>query len=543
MDLTERQVEPREIYFYEGIKYIPKILELVDKNRLSKTYGCFDRSFWHYRTSDFPSGMYQEAVLPLTLAYTINHPANPFYQEERLKELVWAGIEFARKSSHRDGSCDDYFPYERASGATAFSLYACTEAAILLGFTDEAFLQFFKKRANYLAQSGFEESGILSNHKALIVLALYNVFLLTGENDFLVHAERRLGDLLRLQKAEGWFPEYEGCDPGYLTFTIDFLAKYYEKSKDKRVLNPLWRAIEFSAFFMHPDGSYGGEYGSRNTFHFMPHGFEIMAPIIPPAYPLVDQFLDSLKSGNRSYLEDDRLFSHYVYNFFQAYQAYTTRPQNSHSVLAERKFSEFFKEAGLLVKKTKQNYAVLSIFKGGAGKIYKNGELCYSDCGLVGSTKNGKRFISQIVGDFSHEWKDGKLVIEGYCYEYKDLVFSPLLFLLFRSFLNLIGRFLPPNFVRSLIQAKVILKKKKKFPLRFRKEIDTESFDEVTYHFFLEKKSIRLSELWIATDATFIYVATSQPYQKGSLESWIDLSSILPWLHQNRKALFRHPLS
>ena len=70
------QTDQRLLYLKEGLQYIPKLLQLLDKNRLSSTYGCFDRAFWHYRTSDFPSGMYQEAVLPLALAYKINHPAN-----------------------------------------------------------------------------------------------------------------------------------------------------------------------------------------------------------------------------------------------------------------------------------------------------------------------------------------------------------------------------------------------------------------------------------------------------------------------------------
>ena len=61
--------------------------------------------------------MSQEMVLPLALAYAREYPDNKYYQTERLKELSEAAIRYMIKSSHKDGTCDDYFPYERAMGA------------------------------------------------------------------------------------------------------------------------------------------------------------------------------------------------------------------------------------------------------------------------------------------------------------------------------------------------------------------------------------------------------------------------------------------
>lgn len=59
----------RACYAQVGLGGIPKIVSLLDRNRLSPTYGCFDRAFWHYKTASFPSGMAQEFVLPLALVY------------------------------------------------------------------------------------------------------------------------------------------------------------------------------------------------------------------------------------------------------------------------------------------------------------------------------------------------------------------------------------------------------------------------------------------------------------------------------------------
>jgi len=531
----------RELYFEEGIPYLPKIFELVDRNRLSSTYGCFDRAFWHYRTSDFPSGMYQECVLPLAIVWGLRHLENPYFQQERIRELVWAGIDFARHSSRPDGSCDDYFPYERAAGAAAFSLYACTEACLLLNFEEPRFQSFFKKRASCLDYKGYQESGVLSNHKALIVLCLYNVFLLTQDLSFKARAEKRRDDLLSLQSEEGWFPEYEGCDPGYLSFTIDFLAKYFQKSKDEKVLEPLRKAIEFSSYFLHPDGTLGGEYGSRNTFHFLPHAYELMGNRVPQALEMADRFLETVEKKRRSYLEDDRLFCHYTYNFLQAYQDYTPRKEKT-AVSQPEDFTKFFQEAGLLVRRSKPYHAVISSAKAGVAKIFKGDELCWCDSGFVGKAKNGIKFTSAVRGQNKFHFEGNRIVIEGSCYEHRELIFNPLTFVLFRLFLLVIGRFLPANVTRRLLQWKTILKARKKFPLRFKKVFSLKESAFVEYTLERLDPKLSIEELWIGSDATFIYVATSQSYQPGSLKPWINLKEVLGDLNSQKAVVFRREL-
>jgi hypothetical protein len=99
----------KELFAREALRQIPKILTLLDRNSHSPTYGCFDRNFWHYKMVDFPSGMAQEFVWPLALAYSINAPGNVYYQQQSLKRWAEAGILYAARSAHSDGSCDDYF--------------------------------------------------------------------------------------------------------------------------------------------------------------------------------------------------------------------------------------------------------------------------------------------------------------------------------------------------------------------------------------------------------------------------------------------------
>lgn len=532
----------RECLFREAIAYLPRLLELVDRNRMHATYGCFDRAFWHYRTSDFPSGMYQEAVLPLALAYLTEHPANRFYGQERIRELAVAGIHYAATSSHRQGSCDDYFPYERAAGAAGFSLYACTEAYQLLGLEDPFLVEFFKRRALYLAKEGFRESGVLSNHKALIVLCLYQVFQITQDVIFKEYAHKCLTKLLELQTGEGWFPEYGGCDPGYLSFTIDFLAKYYQKSGDSNLVEPLVRAIEFASYFLHPDGTYGGEYGSRNTYHLLPHGLEIMGKHSPWALWMVNRFLHALENRNRSFIDDDRIFIHYVYNYLQAYRDFRLEREDA---AKEREVKEikYFKEAGLCVVRTEEHYAVFSLCKGGVGKIYRGGELLYADSGLVGKSTGGKILITQVSEGWRIEFAEDRFEVEGTAYEYRQLLLKPWSFLLFRLFQLCLGRFLPANILRRMIQKKAILKAGRRFPLRVRKEVSFDRLDEIHWHLELTDPVAKIDALYLASDATFTYVATSQPYQPGTLMPWRDLSSYLPELNEKRTVSFTVRLS
>ena len=136
-------VAERDILAHEALQQIPTILTLLDRNRHSPTYGCFDRNYWHYRIIDFPSGMAQEFVLPLALAYSLDIPGNPYYQQASIKEWVEAGILYAASSAHADGSCDDYFPFERAGGAVAFSLLACLDAYQITGLVNPSILAFF----------------------------------------------------------------------------------------------------------------------------------------------------------------------------------------------------------------------------------------------------------------------------------------------------------------------------------------------------------------------------------------------------------------
>ncbi|MFO7586834.1 MAG: hypothetical protein R6X22_02070 [Gemmatimonadota bacterium] len=506
---------------------------MIDKNRFSGTYGCFDREYWHYRTIDFPCGMSQEFCLPLALAFKYPFPHNPYYQNERLRELVIAAIRFARKSTHPDGSCDDYFPHERALGAHVFSTYALTESYLELGLDASEFRDFFRLRGDWLIANN--ESGRLSNHQALAALALYNVYLVTGDDRFSRASNDFREITLSWQHEEGWFQEYEGADPGYHSCTISFLGKLWQKSADDSLKEPLTRAVEFAAHFMHPDGSYGGEYGSRNTYHFYPHGFEIWAQFSPTAARVAETYLTRSMPERRRYFNDDnRMCAHYVYDWMQAWRDYHPDRQG---LLEEHRepFERWFEGAGLLVKKTGTYYAVASLAKGGVLKVFDEEGPLHSDTGLMLRTVNGDTLVSHLI-DPEHAVRfdpaEGTATVTGPMSRRRQPLSSPLKQVIFRLMNLTLGR-LGPDLVRRLLQ-RILITGKQRSGFRFERRI-TFARDHVCISDAIDAGGgdHGVVEIAVGSDATSIYVANSNTFQESTLIPWRDCSEFAAALNRD----------
>lgn len=549
LNLSPELESLRRRYSDEALRSIPKLLQLVDRNRYSPTYGSFDRAYWHYRTMDFPCGMAQEFCLPLALVYKNPYADNPYYHQPRMRELALAGVDFARRSAHADGSCDDYFPNERALGALVFSLYACTETCLQLEEKRRDFLEFFARRAAHLMEHN--ESGQLTNHQAFAALALHNVFELTGDTKFAAGRDQYLDIVQAWQTSEGWFWEYEGADPGYHSCSIAFLAKLMKKNEGnpvgERILKMLRPAVEFAWYFMHPDGSYAGEYGSRNTYHFYPHGFELMAPYEEKAGQIADQFLKrSLPRGSRYFNEDDRMCAHYVYDWLEACRDF--HPQRPPDINERANFTKYFPQAKLLIRKTDVYYSVLSLAKGGVLKAYDEEGPKYSDTGLIGRLGDGRVLVSHLMGMEEYEVKvdaeDRPVTAEvsGRFAARRRNLPTPFKQVLFRIF-NLTAGRVAPDLVRRVLQ-KVLITGKPWTPYHFfRRFIFTEGGIEIVNRInnpvgeSAEKR--HWTSLHIASDATSIYVANSNVYQQSVLLPWRELGNMLGELNENDEVTFK----
>lgn len=514
----------RDLFARAALAQIPKLLTLQDRNPHSPTFGCCDRNFWQYKIIDFPSGMAQEFVWPLALVYSLDLPDNPYYQEQSLRDWVEAGILYAAKSAHRDGSCDDYFPFERAGGAAAFSLLACIEAYRLLGLDNSTALDFFALRAQWLAHH--HESGQLTNHQALIALCLARLGDLLQTQQWERACTARLEKVLAWQSPEGWFPEYEGCDPGYHSLTISCLASLYALRPEPRLQQALTRAVRLAAEFVHPDGSYGGEYGSRNTYNFFPHGFELVGRWLPEALQINDGFLKSLAADCEPCYADDHIVGHHTWNYLLAWQDFVpdrpplpSRPQGR----------VWLPEAKLLIDRRGTTELYCALNKGGVFKLFRDGQLVQSDTQFSLQLKQGRQLknaVGHLVGDYNLQLETDSIIVQGSLGWAKQKQMTPLNLIILRVVMMSIGRFYP-NQVRKLLQ-KLLITGNTSAPFKFVRHLQWQEAADAGQWLVTDELK---SEAWeqvtsagIGGDQTSIYVVMSRTFQRGQLQPWRDLT-------------------
>ena len=553
----------KDLFAREALAQIPKILTLLDRNPHSPTYGCFDRNFWHYKIIDFPSGMAQEFVFPLALIYDTDVPDNPYYRQSVIKDWVEAGICYAVRSAHKDGSCDDYFPFERASGAAAFSLLACIESYILLdlenknlqeknlqeknlenknlqnkNLNNQAILNFFAKRADWLAHH--HESGQLTNHQALIVLCLERLSQLLKTSRWDKAKVQRLERVLSWQNSEGWFTEYEGCDPGYHTLTISCLARIYQFNSDIRIKEALFKAVKLAAEFVHPDGSYGGEYTSRNTYNFFPHGFELVGDWIPEALEINDRFLQGLANGLSPCYADDHIIGHHTWNYLLAWRDFVEKRPYEKRPVQERPVDEqavintsaknriWLENAKILIDRRENTQLYLALNKGGVFKLFRNNKLVAADTQISlqvqhqGKIKNA---VGHLVGPYKLDISDDEITVSGQLGWAKQKQMTPLNLLILRVVMLTVGRFFP-NLIRKLLQH-ILITGKNDAPFRFIRRL---SWENGKWHINDELHAQSWDNVisaGIGCDQTSIYVVMSRTFQRSQLQPWLDLTDEL----------------
>ncbi|MGC9528364.1 MAG: hypothetical protein ACP5D7_22770 [Limnospira sp.] len=511
----------RDLFAAEALGQIPKILTLLDRNPHSPTYGCFDRNFWHYKIIDFPSGMAQEFVWPLALAHETDIPNNPYYKNPAVREWAEAGIAFAARSAHPDGSCDDYFPYERAAGASAFSLLACVESYRLLGLIDYEALKFLERRANWLANH--YESGRLANHEALIILGLERLGQLLQTSKWRRIQAARLDRLLSWQSEEGWFREYEGCDPGYHTLTLSCLAQLDCLKPDDRLKTAIAKGVELAGHFIHPDGTYGGEYGSRNTYNFFPHGFELAGQWLPDALRINDQFLKGLKNGLAPCYADDHIIGHHTWNYLLAWRDFAgDRPQAMPRDVA----SIWLKEAKILIKRRPGTELYVGLNKGGVFKLFRDDKLVISDTNISLQVRQGKKIrnaVSHLIGPATVTVEQDEISVEGQLGWAKQTQMSPLKLIVLRVVMLTFGRFFP-NLIRKLLQ-KMLIVGKQDAPFQFRRRFRWENEQWQVTDELLAPSWRGVIAAGIGVSQTSIYVVMSRTFQAGQLEPWLDLTA------------------
>jgi hypothetical protein len=522
--------ELRNTYALKAVTQIPRILSLEDRNPFSQTYGCFDRRFWLDKVVDFPTALAQFAVHSLALVYIHRFPQSIYYRQPKIRDWCIAGMDYWTRIQHRDGAFDEFYPFERGwAGPTAFTLYAIADSYQMLKADFPSDVETRLLEAIYRAAMSiikFDQSGgILANHHAIAVLAVWKAYQILGRDELYAGFEKKWENFLQYHTDEGWSLEYDGPDPGYLSATVSFLGKLYKEQKTEELGKVLEGSVDFASYFVYPNKFYAGIVGSRQTLHFYPHGFEILSQEIPLAGAVAQKMLEGLGEGKLVPPEimADRYFLYRVPELLQSYLDWQPRSDDLPLLPYERPpFVKYFPQGKMFVAKTPRAYLVANPARGGVTKIFSldSDRLIYNDCGMVGTLEDGKVVSSQWV-DKSYEIvvDEAHFVVEGRLNRIPSQIFTPFKMILFRLALLAIGWSARLSHLMKGSIRKVMMLGSRPVPVAFRRSLwlHQDSID-IQDHIALLGKA-RFSSLFLGDECPIRYVPQSRYFQSQEFDS------------------------
>ena len=499
----------------------------MNRNMSSSSYGSFDREYWHYNTVDFSCARKQEAVLTLTLLYSIKHDNNKYYQSSEIFDYIRAALRFWTIIQNGNGSFNEWYPSENSFVVTSFSTYAVSESLLLIKDElpqdeYESVVEALVKAGNWLVRRN--ETRVM-NQQTGAAIALFNLYLLTENVVYRDSSREKIALLAQRQSDEGWFLEYGGPDIGYLSLAIDYLAKYYSKTKDDTVMGILERSLGFIKHFIQPNLIAGGEYTSRNTEYLIPYGFELLSKTNEDAFFVASIVRKSLlNSESFPALFDDRYLTYVGYTWIQAYQAANPeldeRAEDTISEHFGRSFSRHFEESGLLVINDDDKHMIVNMKKGGAFRVFdKSSGRAYSDSGILVNSEN-KWFTSGWLADFQGDIGEDSITVSGNMWKVPDKTLTPVSNILLRLFQMTLGRSTAVSLWIKERLRDLLITKTKPSKIRYNRSIrfneGADELLEITDSVRAGKSSI--SSLIVFAKDTHIYVPSSRYYvdMKGS---------------------------
>lgn len=473
------------VYLDHVYKNLPRVLSLFDNDLSSASYGFGDRLHWAWGLSDFANGTYQGAAhgfARLWVAGLWPYPTSQSKFLERIDSLFIATRNIVRKN----GSLEEAFPNEGSYCVTALVAFDLLCALDLLKdtvdkSTQERWKTIIKPLIEYLLVSD-EQHALISNHLATAVAALFRWYGLTSEVRADVKARLLLDRIVKGQSSEGWFTEYEGFDPGYQSLATYYLADIYFKQKDLQIRNLLEHSLEFLKYFIHPDGSFGGAYGSRCTRFYAPGGITALSSELPLARRICVEMSSSIKNFkvvSLSEIDEPNLIP--FFNSFCWAASILAKKSEIHDDYAESRslpnlqsenFFKFFKIAGILVSKSQDLYYILNIKKGGVLYAFEKHKCIKIDCGVVFS--NNKNVLGSTNfwdPDIKYTIENDEITIESRVVEMPKKLPTPIEFLAIRMLsLTLFKSYFFREYIKKAL-VKFLITKKRFWPVKNKRKV------------------------------------------------------------------------
>ncbi len=522
----------RDVYLESVLQNAPRLLGLLNRNHSSSSFGSFDREFWHYNTVDFSCARKQEAVLTLTLLYLIKDERNRYYRSTEILGYIKGALEFWTGIQNKNGSFNEWYPSEHSFVVTSFSTYAVSESLLLIKseLTESEFQKVIKalvKAGDWLAER--HEIRVM-NQQTGAAIALLNLYLLTNENKYLSASKDKVALLHKRQSEEGWFLEYGGPDIGYLSLAIDYLCKYYSKTKDVQVKEIIDRALGFIQYFIQPNLVAGGEYTSRNTEYLIPHGFETYSKVSKAAGLIASMVRKSLQSYDSfPNLFDDRYLTYVGYTWLQAYQdANPELDETTDNIISDHfstSYSKNFAESGLLIRNDNYKYLVVNVKKGGSFRLYdKKTGRSYSDSGILVSS-DGKWYTSGWLAETEMTMGKDHIEVSGTMWKVPDKTLSPLSNVMLRLFQLTLGR---SSFISLWMKERLrdlLITKTKPSSIRYNRKMRFEegSSELIKITDSISAEESAVSSMYVYAKDTHIYVPSSRYFCELNEEPYYEL--------------------
>jgi len=390
-------------YLHQIENVLPRLLSLYDENSISPTLGLGDRFFWAWKLTDFSNATFQGAVHGL--ARLIVNDSLPFGMDSQsILRRILRMTKATNSIQDFNGSLSEAFPHESSFCVTALVAYDLLSAVevledIISPVERMNMISTASPLINFLHHND-EYHGLISNHLATATAALYKYHALTNENSC-DRGKFFLDRILCHQSDEGWYKEYEGADPGYQSLCTYYLADLNRLRPDLGLKDSLSNSVRFLWNFAHPDGSFGGVYGSRNTRFYYPAGLELLRNEIPEAGALADFMRKSIASHATVTL--DTMDESNLIPMFNSYCIASGGVEASNKVCPQMPCHDenfglvHFPDAGLIVHGDNHAYTVVSSNKGGVCYHFPrvNGIRPVIDFGAVYQGQNGKHFSTQ----------------------------------------------------------------------------------------------------------------------------------------------------
>jgi len=413
-------------HFIEYANKCPsRLLSLVNTSEYSESYGSFDKSYWHFKTSDFSNAAKQQGILPLAKFYLFNSSENSLFKNDKVLSIIEGSIIFCEKIQHSDGSFDEWYVNERGwAGPTGYLIYALSETYILLGDhlrnkAKNSLKKIFNKSKEHLILS--DEKHPLANHIAIAMLAIFNLSLIDSDPRLEKRYQILLNELEQLFNFdEGWSVEYDGPDPGYQSATVSFLSRIHKHNKCERIEVICMKSLKFLENFCYPDGTFSEVIGSRHTTNIFYYGIEYWNSL--QENPISGWVKNNFSSQTLPLDHGDNYFLYRVHELFDAGQVYK---DSSHLPLTY--YSKMLPEAGIEIIFDSSNYIVLNRYRGHVFKCFSKNKLVAYDSGIIIKSDNTL---------FTNLW----ISKTGSYFKIKEKHFKPLTFILFRLFFIIFAR-------------------------------------------------------------------------------------------------------